>query len=161
MQTEAACSLPQYGQSEACGKGFQAASSLAHPSGDARESASRRLPFSSASRPFPGPLRTLGLQEPRCPWGPPVTIMTGLHPKPWPPQPAEPRPPLPRDVYMGCTRDAPGMHTRQPLVHRLSIPGTPHVHGARQWGAAPGEAAGLAGDVARAASAPAWSSKLP
>jgi hypothetical protein len=126
---------------------FGSISSSAHPAGDARESASRRLRFASASRPFPClssgrspserlPPRTPGLEEPRCQWGRPGAIMTRRCPNPWPPRPAEPRPRLPHAVYKRCTSDVPGMHMRQPLVHPWCIAGTPLVHGARQCRAA-------------------------
>jgi hypothetical protein len=54
---------------------------------------------------------------------------------------------LPRAMYMGSTPEAPGVHTGQPLVHPVSIPGAPHVHGLR---VALGRLARLAGARIRA-----------
>ena len=54
---------------------------------------------------------------------------------------------LPRAMYKGSTPDAPGVHTGQSLVHPVSIPGTPLVHGLRL---ALGRLARLAGAVIRA-----------
>jgi hypothetical protein len=54
---------------------------------------------------------------------------------------------LPHAMYKGSTPDALGVHTGQALVHPVSIPGTPLVHGLR---VAFGRLARLAGAVVRA-----------
>ena len=54
---------------------------------------------------------------------------------------------LSRAMYKGSTPDAPGVYTGQPLVHPVSIPGTPLVHGLRL---AMAELARLAGARIRA-----------
>jgi hypothetical protein len=125
---------------------------------DAEEPGSRRARLASTSRPFPGPPPGRLPSKPppstdpwprgACPWGSP----RGNPERPAPKTlfaAARRASPAPNargvhEVHERGTRDAPEVHMCRALVHLWSIPGTPHVHGARPRRAAPGVRWGLA-----------------